>query len=495
MTKPIGIDLGTGNCQYAFISDDGRSVVGPIDSGECLPSVVYFNNGIPVIGQEAADLATLDPLNGIFHWKRDLGSGKLLYDNNGSPITAEDVAIMLCSYIKTQAERFHGTVIDTCTLCVPANFTDEQKQAVIDAAKKAGFSCPGFTDQEPSLSNEPTAALRCADADNVVFSDGYCLVVDIGCGTTDITLANRQGNKYEIATTNGIPKLGGKDITDALVAYCRDEFKQSTGIELNQGAHPDLDLELFNRCEAAKMRLRNTDQVQIPIQTGGQKQLITITKEQSAQLAKPLTDEIIEVVNRTITEVGVALDQVKQMIPVGGGSLYHAVDPALEAYFGRPLTDIGNRHTAVCRGAALAAWAECGEVSTSTGYKLPAQVAIVHDVTSYSYGIQALDDQSQPKFATLLQKGASIPSTFTREFVLDQEGANGADIRLLQGGTEGGDPGQAAQLGSFKLENLTPVYGRAHRVEVTCSIDKNGLLKSTAYDTEKGITATEEVSV
>ncbi len=495
MNVKIGIDLGTGFCQCSYISDDGRPVVGSFKSGDSIPSVVYFNEGIPVVGQEAADLATLSPQNAVFNSKRYLGTDKVLCENNGTSVTAEDTTKFLLEAVKSEAEQALGAIIDTCVISVPANFTDEQKEAVIRAAKAAGFTWASFPDQSPRLINEPTAALRCADADKVVLSDGVVVVLDVGHGTTDITVARRQSNKYDIIATNGIPELGGMDITDILLDYCRAEFQQRTGIEINQDTYPDEFLELRNRCESGKIRLGKVDEVQIPIKVDSEKQLITITKEQSIQLTKPQVDSIIETLSQTVTEAGLTVDDINQLILVGGGSLFHAIDPACENYLGRPLTDIGNRLTAVCRGAALEAWAECGEVTTSTGYKLPAQVAIVREVTSHAYGIQALDDDHKPRFATLLKKGAPIPSTFTRQFVLADEGSTGAEVIILQGGTEGGSPDDATSLGSFRLENLTPVYGRSHRVEVTCILDKNGLLKSTAYDTEQGITASEEVSV
>jgi molecular chaperone DnaK (HSP70) len=53
---------------------------------------------------------------------------------------------------------------------------------------------------------------------------------------------------------------------------------------------------------------------------------------------------------------------------------------------------------------------------------------------------------------------------------------------------------QCTKLGDFSLEDLPPVFGRPHRLDVELRIDANGILTATAYDTESGKSAELELT-
>src|SRR5579875_2107033 len=71
----VGIDLGTTNSLVAIIHPDtGKPVaLKEHDSSSLVPSVVHFNNGNVVVGNEAKEYLETDPANTIFSAKRLMG--------------------------------------------------------------------------------------------------------------------------------------------------------------------------------------------------------------------------------------------------------------------------------------------------------------------------------------------------------------------------------------------------------------------------------------
>ena len=165
-----------------------------------------------------------------------------------------------------------------------------------------------------------------------------------------------------------------------------------------------------------------------------------------------------------------------------------AVIEELERYFGSPLSNFGDPHLAVAKGAVLKAWEEAGQVVTNNNLVLPCKNNVLRDITAHAIGVFALDLNSHEVFAPILKKGVPMPSTFSRTFALREEGATCTEIRILQG-DDGQTANQCLELGRFELDGLTPLYGQPHKVEIKLAIDKNGMLTAKACDTNDGITA------
>jgi molecular chaperone DnaK (HSP70) len=217
----VGIDAGTATFEVSKISKTGKAT--PVEFPEgvnVLRSVVYFENGeTPRVGQEAENMLLLDPANGVRHWKRHMGSDKILFTSRtGRKHRAEHLLVIFLLHCKEAVETDTGLLFREAVTSVPANYNDAQKDATIQAAKAAGFD-------NVSLIHEPTATMfsRLGNTERNV-PDGRRLVVDVGGGTTDISLCEKIGNRYEIKATSGVPELGGMDFTQALMDYCIEEY-------------------------------------------------------------------------------------------------------------------------------------------------------------------------------------------------------------------------------------------------------------------------------
>lgn len=490
MSNLVAFDIGTEDLKMATIDQTGRRVSLPFPDGESTsPSNVYFRDGqTAVFGREAQHYGLIDPQNYVRHWKRSLGTSDTLYkDCNGKKYQAKDILELVLGEFHKWAETATGTAVTHSLLSIPANVNDQVKQELLAVAEGLGL-------EVVKLVHEPTCAIHDKTAGSgQKVSDGYRCAVDVGGGTTDISIELKQGNTHSIVETNGEEKLGGVDYTGRLCEHCVSEFEEAHDVRITQTSHPEDYAELSHRVESAKKLLNKTDKVSVPVFAEGKRLSVTITKDEYRQVTQDLTAKIITCFEKTLTEAGISKDDLAELVVVGGGGQVFCVQDELESHFGRQLSNPSDPCHAVAKGAALIGWEEVGSVVTSEGIHLPAPQLFLRDVTAHAIGVFAIDDQDRERFTVILAKGAAMPSQFTKMFLLSEEGATAADIRLLQG--QAGDaPDECSVLGNFQLMELQPMFGQPHKIEICLNIDKNGLLTATARDTVGGKTADLEVS-
>ncbi|NXC20823.1 HSP13 protein, partial [Corythaeola cristata] len=245
--KVIGIDLGTTYCSVGvFLPGTGQvKVIADENGHNSIPSIVSFTDKDVYIGYDGLELADSNPQNTIYDAKRFIGkiftSEELknessrypfkIFNNNGSAefsvttnktfrITAEHVGALLLLKLKRMAEVYLGMPISKAVISVPAEFDERQRNSTIKAANLAGLNVL-------RVISEPTAAamaygLHKADVFNV-------LVVDLGGGTLDVSLLNKQGGMFLTRAMAGNNKLGGQDFNQRLMLHLYDQLHQMYG--------------------------------------------------------------------------------------------------------------------------------------------------------------------------------------------------------------------------------------------------------------------------
>ncbi|NWU98562.1 HSP13 protein, partial [Upupa epops] len=245
--KVIGIDLGTTYCSVGvFLPGTGQVKVIEDENGHnSIPSVVSFTDRDVYVGYDALELADSNPQNTIYDAKRLIGkiftaeelkdeSSRYpfkIFNNNGSAefsvttnetfrVTPELIGSQLLLKLKQMAENDLGIPISKAVMSVPAEFDARQRNATVQAANIAGLSIL-------RVISEPTAAamaygLHKADVFNV-------LVVDLGGGTLDVSLLNKQGAMFLTRAMAGNNKLGGQDFNQRLMLYLYDKLYQTYG--------------------------------------------------------------------------------------------------------------------------------------------------------------------------------------------------------------------------------------------------------------------------
>ncbi|XP_075289917.1 heat shock 70 kDa protein 13 isoform X1 [Opisthocomus hoazin] len=245
--KVIGIDLGTTYCSVGvFLPGTGQvKVIADENGHNSIPSIVSFTDRDVYVGYDGLELADSNPQNTIYDAKRFIGkiftSEELksessrypfkIFNNNGSAefsvttnetfhVTPEQIGSQLLLKLKRMAEDYLGMPVSKAVISVPAEFDERQRNATIKAASLAGLEIL-------RVINEPTAAamaygLHKADVFNV-------LVVDLGGGTLDVSLLNKQGGMFLTRAMAGNNKLGGQDFNQRLMLYLYDQLRQTYG--------------------------------------------------------------------------------------------------------------------------------------------------------------------------------------------------------------------------------------------------------------------------
>ncbi|KAM6145647.1 heat shock 70 kDa protein 13 isoform 1-T1 [Phoenicopterus ruber ruber] len=245
--KVIGIDLGTTYCSVGvFLPGTGQvKVIADENGHNSIPSIVSFTDRDVYVGYDGLELADSNPQNTIYDAKRFIGkiftSEELksessrypfkIFNNNGSAefsvttnetfrITPEHIGSQLLLELKRMAEGYLGMPVSKAVISVPAEFDERQRNSTIKAANLAGLEIL-------RVINEPTAAamaygLHKADVFNV-------LVVDLGGGTLDVSLLNKQGGMFLTRAMAGNNKLGGQDFNQRLMLYLYDQLHQMYG--------------------------------------------------------------------------------------------------------------------------------------------------------------------------------------------------------------------------------------------------------------------------
>src|SRR5438309_1878415 len=217
----LGIDFGTSNSVVANFQY-GRAEVVPNHEGQpWTPSVVTLRrDGSLAFGQEAKE--NFSEQRSIRSVKRLLGTPERV-PLVGQNLRTEQVAVVLFSLLKKDAEERLGDTITKAVVTIPANSKGLARNATKLCASAAGL-------QVLTLINEPTAAAICYGLN--AQEEQTILVYDFGGGTLDVTVLRIHHGIFEEISSKGIGRLGGDDIDTAIGQLLADRFQQKTGFDI-----------------------------------------------------------------------------------------------------------------------------------------------------------------------------------------------------------------------------------------------------------------------
>ncbi|MBW7991920.1 MAG: Hsp70 family protein [Planctomycetes bacterium] len=477
-----GIDAGNSRFKYAVGDEAGNPKIITNLYGESFtPSAVYFaQDGSIVIGTEALNAGFIEPSRLVVNWKRDMGTDKPLYTaDDGIVYKARDILAILLKDAKDNIEAKTGQVINEAVITVPANYNDIQKQHTIDAAASVGMKAI-------LLPHEPTAA---ALGNQLYKHKGSTAVVfDLGGGTFDVSIVSCKGNTMDIIATGGEQHLGGRDFNDRISEKLLEEFETKNGFRPSPEEHPVFYQEMMQRIEQLKISLSVQSQSQVVLFCEGKQLQMTITRQQFNQWVLDLAEKTMEKTEQTVKEANLDFTDIDEVYAVGGGSMMPIVTEMLEELTGKKVSRRCQPHCAAALGAVLAGRIECerqGKTYTCGDVALPGPGLIVHEILSHTIGVMALDQDDREVCSQILAKDTPIPSIQTKLFKLSQPNQTAVTIQILEG-EDGQGSKDCLVLGHFDLNDLPPRPDLIGRVEVTFSLDENGLLSAKARDSVSG---------
>src|SRR5712664_4081410 len=217
----IGIDFGTSNSVVANFQYGQAEVVPNREGQKWTPSIVTLRrDGTLAFGQEAKE--NFDEQRSIRSIKRILGTPERV-PLVGQNLRTEQIAVMLFSLLKKDAEQQLGEGFTKGVVTIPANSKGLARHATKLCAGASGI-------QVLTLINEPTAAAICYGLN--AQQDQTVLVYDFGGGTLDVTILRIHHGVFEEISSKGIGKLGGDDLDIALGNLIGRRFMEKTNYDI-----------------------------------------------------------------------------------------------------------------------------------------------------------------------------------------------------------------------------------------------------------------------
>ena len=465
MSKIIGIDLGTTNSCVAVMEGGQPTVIANAEGSRTTPSVVAFTkDGERLIGQVAKRQAVTNPDRTVISIKREMGTGYKV-NIDGKQYTPQDISAMILTKMKETAESYLGEKVTQAVITVPAYFNDSQRQATKDAGRIAGL-------EVLRIINEPTAASLAYGLDKE--ENQKILVYDLGGGTFDVSILDIGDGVFEVLSTNGNTRLGGDDFDQRIIDYVAEQFKKENGIDLKQDKIAAQRLK--EAAEKAKIELSGTTtaNINLPFITAdatGPKHLdVTLTQAKFNELTADLVDATIEPMRKALKDAGLTVEQINKVILVGGSTRIPAVQEAVKKITGKePFKGI-NPDECVAIGAAIQGGVLGGEVKD----------VLLLDVTPLSLGLET----EGHIFTKLIERNTTIPTSKSQVFSTAADGQTTVEIHVLQGERQMAYDNKT--LGRFQLTGIAPAPRGVPQIEVTFSIDNNGIVNVSAKDKATG---------
>ena len=488
MGKIIGIDLGTTNSAFAYMVAGKPEVITNSEGDRTTPSVVAVTKkGDRLVGKVAQRQRVTNPENTIYGIKRLIGRKyndkevqrdkevvpfKIVEKGNGVAVelankaqTPEEVSAMILSKIKADAEAYLGEPVTEAIITVPAYFDDSQRQATKDAGKIAGL-------EVRRIINEPTAAALAYGLDKK--DDQKIVVFDLGGGTFDVSVLEIGDGVFEVKSTNGDTHLGGEDFDNKIVDYILSNFEKENGIDLRKD--PTAMQRIKDEAEKAKKELSSANETEINLpyitaDADGPKHLeLTLTRAKLEELVAELLDRLDGPVKKALDDAKLESKDISEVVMVGGMTRMPAVVERAKKLFGKDPMQGVNPDEVVAVGAAIQGGVLAGDVKD----------VLLLDVTPLTLGIETMGGVRTP----LIDRNTTIPTSKSETFSTASDNQNQVEIHVLQGEREFAKDNKS--LGRYILDGIAPAPRGIPQIEVTFSLDANGILNVTAKDKGTG---------
>jgi Fe-S protein assembly chaperone HscA len=479
--RVVGIDLGTTNSLVAYVDETGAPHVIDEKGDGIVPSVIsVLDDDTIVVGREAKKHLLTDTERTVYSVKRLMGKsyqdverdthvlsyhlaprreGLVRVQIGGEEYTPIELSSMILKELKQRAERHFGETIPAAVITVPAYFNDAQRQATKDAGRLAGLDVL-------RILNEPTAAALAYGLDRR--HTGTVAVYDLGGGTFDVSILRLEQGVYQVLATHGDTYLGGDDIDQALMRRITAELEERgiadlTRTELQQ---------IRDAAERAKQALSFEESVEIEIALAdhGEHYQHMMTRAELEEIARPIVERTIAPCRHALRDAGLSPQDVDAVVLVGGATRMPLVRATVEDLFGKkPYADL-NPDEVVALGAAIQADILSGNRKDT----------LLLDVVPLSLGIETVGGM----MSVLITRNTAIPTQVRERYTTFVDNQTGISINVYQGEREFVRDNR--HLASFTLGPLPPLPAGMPMIDVTFTIDADGILKVTARDIRTG---------
>ena len=467
----IGIDIGTSNTVVAKVDGKGEVAIHKFEDSDLLPSVIHVEEtgGNLTVGAAARNFwadPDANPAETFRRWKMSMANQTILatqdWGDGPRPITPELLTTWLVEHVmKSITGGLGGEEVESVVVTVPHGWRREHVEKCLATREAARAARAGGRPLETKVLDrtvdEPVAAAAYAlhaVGDASAFTGKDLLIVDIGGGTTDLSLV-RIKSPSELVVVDAINNdVGGDYATALLLGKHLEAVAAQTGIGTPSTAEAVLSsLEgeengwlreafaaaetgyLHKLSEAFRMaegRGDLDDRVRgswgrrvVPISSTVGDALVTTPMSRSEYLARlgPFFESAKELLTRFLSRIGEPGHLPYAVLMTGGGSRIgglrsQVIEPVIRELttrsearsilerLGRLRLNESRLSTAVAMGAALVA---SGRITIEE--RLLWDVGLEATVPESMAETLDLDDSRRCIASPLLARGARLPAT------------------------------------------------------------------------------------
>lgn len=498
MGKVLGIDLGTTNSAMAVWDGREPHLIISDQRASLTPSVVAFgSDGKALVGEIARRQAITNASRTIFSAKRFIGrkfksvlaereaapyqvvageKGEALFQIDDNLWSPEQISAHILRQMKATAEAYLEEPVTGAVITVPAHFNNTQRAATKEAGKLAGL-------EVLRIVNEPTAAALAYGLDKIEDRARVVAVYDFGGGTFDVSILTVGDDIVEVLATHGDTRLGGDDIDIRVATWLVEAFEASSGKEFD--GNPEAQQRLLETAKLAKVALSSKEETEINLpflgtgDNGPVHLQTTLSRAQLESMIGDLVERSLASCTQVLEDAGKSVEEIDDVVLVGGSSRIPLVQRQVEKFFGKEPRSQVNPDEVVALGAAVQAGILSGQL----------RGLVLVDVTSLSLGIE----NHEGRAVVVIPRNSTIPVEAMRVFTTSGDNQTSLQFHVVQGESESAEGNDS--LNRFTLDGLREAPAGTPQIEVTFSIDINGMVQVHARDRDSGNAQNVTVSV
>ncbi|KAF7696463.1 Heat shock protein [Cucumispora dikerogammari] len=418
------------------------------------------------------------------------------HNNEVAQLTALDASTKILRLFKEKLDE-QNMEAQGCIITIPAYFNDNQREATETAGKTAGLNVLGTIKEPVAAAIAYQIKHKQKDTKHEKF-----LVVDVGGGTTDLSVIDSHQGYMEVKAYAGSTFLGGEDINNNLNTFLEEQLKTKHQVVLTdvldkqrlRGFVEEFKVNFcnyYNDLEGDPARHEPYQQVFYYGNDSDDKQVeLTITSEEFNKINEKFWNEFKSYIKEPTNAAdgckfgesiekfcGHNIEEVNTVLLVGGSTRIYKIRDILIEIFGSSKIDTSlNADTCVAQGAAYHAAAECKYLSDASQLTFS-------DIIPFCIGIEVQGSM----FEAIIKDGSTIPTTADKTFTTMVDGQKSVIIKVAQGLRARFEDNH--YLGNFVLELSNPQPRGVPQIKVVVQVQPNNQFTVIAKEEPSGKTA------